>query len=81
MAAIVAKLRDGFEKKEIDAELLGAKCLQLAARDYERRWGCAPNYLHDERQIYIRLNMPKFKRSGWLTSLENLDCTNYKQIT
>jgi hypothetical protein len=51
--------------------ILVDKCLQLAARDYERRWGCASNNPNTESHIYIRWEMPKATPSGWLCSREN----------
>ena len=47
------------------------KCLQLAARDYERRWGCAPPLPNPEYHIYLRLEMPQANLCCWLNSMEN----------
>jgi hypothetical protein len=37
------------------------KCLQLAARDYERRWGCAPNYPYAE--CYLHISDERYSKS------------------
>jgi hypothetical protein len=49
-----------FKLNEVEMatkEALLDKCLQLAARDYERRWGCAPNYPNAECHIHISVGI------------------------
>ena len=63
------KIRISGESHE-DRTLRG-KWMQLAAKDYERRWGSAPIDYRDDNEIYIRWKMPNFRPSGWLTSKES----------
>jgi len=56
--------------RQID-RIMVDKRLQLAARDHERRWGCAPLLPNPEYHIYLRLEMPQANLCCWLNSREN----------
>ena len=47
------------------------KSLYLAARDYEKRWGCAPLFPEQENRIYLAWEMPKAKPARWMNSMAN----------
>lgn len=47
------------------------KSLHLAARDYEKRWGCAPHFPEQESHVYLAWEMPKAKLARWMNSMAN----------